>query len=227
MSAMLKTPVFALLTLLSAIVAILAQTGLALSPPWGFVAKPLTTLLIIAWAWPRGRDNPVTRRWMIVGLWASLGGDIALLWPEQGFIFGLLSFLVAHLAYLWAFTRVARLAAWPLPFVGYALLAAGLLSQLWHGVPAELRAPVIVYVLALTVMGAQAAVVGWRARGTPAAGRSALLALGGLLFVISDACIAFNKFDGPVPLASLWILSLYWLAQWFIAGWLAPRGGAR
>ena len=71
-------------------------------------------------------------------------------------------------------------------------------------------------------MAAQAAVIGWRARGTAEAPRAGLLALGGLLFVISDACLATNKFAGPLPLASLWVLSTYWSAQWCIASWLAP-----
>ena len=34
---------------------------------------------------------------------------------------------------------------------------------------------------------------------------------------------ATNKFAGPLPLASLWILSTYWAAQWCIASWLKPR----
>jgi len=200
---------------------------------WGqtallFVFKPLSSLLIIYFAMQRGQVLPVeekTRPWVLRGLCFSLGGDVALLWPEQGFIFGLLSFLCAHLCYLWAFTRVRRLADWLWPFGVYALFAAAVLGRLWPGVPAELRGPVIVYVLCLTAMGAQAAVLGWRARGRPEAGRAALLALGGLLFVLSDTCLAINKFAGPLPLASLWVLTLYWTAQVCIACWLSPKRG--
>src|SRR6185436_4474751 len=49
-----------------------------------FVFKPLTTLLIIAHAWQRGADTPAARRFVLAGLWFSLVGDIALLWPQQG-----------------------------------------------------------------------------------------------------------------------------------------------
>src|SRR5438045_1162826 len=73
-----------------------------------FVLKPLTTLLIIAWAWPRGEDAPARRRWIRIGLVCSLAGDVALLWPQQGFLPGLVSFLLAHLAYIVAFTRGLR-----------------------------------------------------------------------------------------------------------------------
>ena len=208
------------LVLLSALVAILAQSGLGVPSAFAFIAKPLTTILLIAFAWPRGRASSLPRRWVLIGLVFSLVGDIALLWPDQGFLIGLLSFLAAHLSYLWAFTRVRKLADWPWPFLAYALLAATILSQLWPGVPAALRAPVVAYVICLSAMGAQAAVLGWRARGTADGRRGALLALGGLLFVVSDALLASNKFAGPLPLASVWVLATYWAAQCCIASWL-------
>lgn len=195
------------------------------SAPWALampvlnlVFKPLATLVVIAHAWPRGRDAPVVRRWVLAGLVFSLGGDVALLWPQRGFLPGLVSFLIAHLAYLVAFTRVQRLAAWPMAFAAYALVAGFILWRLWPGVPAALQIPVLAYVLCLAAMAAQAAVL-WR-RG---ADRGALLALGGALFVASDALLATNKFAGPLPLASLWILGTYWSAQWCIASWLKPR----
>jgi len=212
----------ALLTALSALVAMLALSGLWLPHEWGFAAKPLTTLLIIGHAMQRGQATPQLRRWVLAGLWWSLAGDIALLWPREGFLPGLVAFLIAHLCYLWAFTRLQRLAAWPWPFVFYAVLAGGILSGLWSGVPDALRVPVLAYVVALSAMGAQAAVVGWRSRGTEHARRHAVLALGGLLFVISDALLATNKFAGPLPLASVWVLTTYWMAQWCIASALAP-----
>ncbi len=205
--------------------------GLAiLSAPWGlglpwlnFVFKPLTTLLVIVHAWPRGAASPVARRWLLAGLLLSLCGDVALMWPQQGFLPGLVSFLLAHLAYLVAFTRDGvRLAARPLPFVVYGALAAAILWSLWPGIPAGLRGPVLAYVLCLASMAAQAAVVGLQARGTPRQRAGALLALGGALFLASDAMLATNKFAGPLPLSGLWILCSYWLAQWCIASWLAP-----
>lgn len=208
-----------LLTLLIALCAAAAILAPLLGlPAWCFfILKPLTTVLILAHAWPRGRGM-ATRPWVIAGLLASLAGDVALLWPQQGFLPGLVSFLVAHLCYLRAFTRVQRLAAWPWPFLAYGLLAGAILSQLWPGVPGPLQAPVIVYVLCLSAMGAQTGVL---ARFAPDR-RHALLALGGALFVISDACLATNKFAGPQLLAAQLVLPTYWAAQWCIASWLTP-----
>ncbi|MFO1295872.1 MAG: lysoplasmalogenase [Rubrivivax sp.] len=210
--------------------ALLACAALAIaSAPWAldvaalnFVFKPLATLCIIAYASGRGDAGAgigiTARRWVLVGLWLSLCGDVALLWPKEGFLPGLVSFLLAHLAYLVAFTRARRFMAWWLAFAAYALVAGTILWRLWPGVPAALQAPVLAYVACLASMAAQAAVL-WRL----GVARGAVLGLGGALFVASDALLATNKFAGPLPLASLWTLSAYWAAQWCIASWLAPR----
>lgn len=215
----LARPAWLLATALSALLAI-ASAPWALGQPWlNFVFKPLTTVLIITMAWPRGRDTPVQRRWVLAGLLLSLAGDVALMWPREGFLPGLVSFLLAHLAYLAAFTRVQRLGARALPFGVYALIAGAVLALLWPGVPGALRGPVVAYVLCLGAMAAQAAVL-WRAAPGDAAARR--LALGGALFLASDALLATNRFAAPLPLASLWILATYWAAQVCIASWLAP-----
>jgi uncharacterized membrane protein YhhN len=162
---------------------------------------------------------PTARRFVLIGLGCSLVGDVALLWPAEGFLAGLVSFLIAHLAYLAAFTREQRLAARPLAFVGYAVVAGGVLAVVWPGVPAGLRVPVIVYVLCLASMAAQAAVL-WLTH--PGSSRHRGLAIGGALFLASDALLAVGKFVTPFPTQGLWILLTYWLAQWLIASWLEP-----
>jgi len=101
--------------------------------------------------------------------------------------------------------------------VVYAVVAAAILWQLWPGVPAALQLPVLAYGVCLAAMAAQAAAL-WRS----GVERGAVLALGGALFMASDALLATNKFGAPLPLASLWILSTYWGAQWCIASWLKP-----
>jgi uncharacterized membrane protein YhhN len=185
--------------------------------------KPLTTALVIAHAWQRGRPGDARRRALLAGLALSLVGDVALMWPQQGFLPGLVAFLLAHLAYLFAFTRGVRFGAWPLAFVGYALLAAGVLAVLWPGVPPALRAPVVAYVGCLAAMAAQTASAWFAERSGPGEALARGAAIGGLLFLTSDALLATNRFHTPLPLATLWVLATYWAAQWLIASALAPR----
>ncbi|MET0349937.1 MAG: lysoplasmalogenase [Rhizobacter sp.] len=204
----------------SALLAIAAAPW-ALGLSWlAFVFKPLTTVLLIGHALSRGDGPPGMRRWLLAGLVASLAGDVALLWPRQGFVPGLLSFLVAHLCYLVAFTRDAPLLrATPAAFAAYAVVAGALLAVLWPGVPGPLRVPVLAYVVCLAAMAAQAAARAVRLR-QPLATRAAV---GGALFVCSDALLAFDRFSAPLPAASLLVLATYWAAQWCIASSLPPR----
>lgn len=213
-------PWLAALTTVSAAIAILAALG-ALPLPLLFAFKPLTTLLVIAYASRRGRDAPLQRRLIHLGLVLSLAGDVALLWPQRGFLPGLVAFLLAHLAYIAAFCVPVRLAARPLAFAAYALVAVAILSLLWSGVPGALRAPVVAYVVCLATMAAQA-LVWWRASPPGDTGPARWAALGGLLFMTSDSLLAINKFGSALPLAPLSILATYWLAQWCIASALRP-----
>ena len=197
--------------------AVLAIAG-ALSAPAGlglhYVFKPVTTLLLIAFAW-RSEDPHGLRPGVITGLLFSLVGDVALMLPIDAFVVGLGAFLLAHLAYIVAFFRHGRPKAVALAWLGYGLLAAGVLSLLLPQVPGPMQGAVIGYVVVLTGMAAFA--FGARERG------GAGLAVGGALFVLSDGLLAWDRFASAVPLASLWVLATYWAAQWCIARSIAAE----
>ncbi|WP_343635828.1 lysoplasmalogenase [Roseateles sp.] len=207
-----------LLTLLSAAVAILALSQPAQLPPaLGFVFKPLTTVLILLHAWHRGASEPRLARWLRAGLAWSLAGDIALLWPEAGFLPGLISFLIAHVCYIAGFCTRQRLGAVRWPFLMFGVIAAAVLGRLWPSIPGALQGPVVVYVVCLAAMAAQAWAWWRRSVGHADEPLARWAAWGGTLFVLSDAMLAINKFAGPLDMASFWVLASYWPAQWCIA----------
>jgi len=196
----------------------IASAPWALDRPWlDFAFKPLATLCVIAWAALGRSDDGLVKRWIVIGLGFSLAGDIALLWPVQGFLAGLVAFLLGHLSYIVALTRRVKFLASPPAFGAWAIVAASVVASLWAGVPADLRVPVLVYVSALSAMAAQATSVWLARRGQVDAARWRTVAIGAALFVLSDAILATDKFVGGIPLPTLWILSLYWLGLWFIA----------
>lgn len=202
-----------LLVLASGAACIAAASGL-IAPIAAFFFKPLATVLVIGYAWPRGEDQAKQRRLVVIGLVLSLAGDVFLLWPREGFLPGLVSFLLAHLAYIAAFCQPVRFGAKPAVFAVYAVVAVAILSTLWAGVPGALRAPVIAYVVCLASMAAQAA-AWWRS--APEVPEARWAAIGGVLFMASDSLLAINKFASPLPASALWILATYWAAQLCIA----------
>lgn len=182
--------------------------------PWlHWVFKPLTTLLIAWSVWRTPSALPRYRTWLLVGLVLSTAGDVFLMLPIDAFVAGLASFLLAHLAYLIALKQRERLFATIWPFALYAVVAGLVLSQLWPGLPGELRVPVVVYVVVLAAMAAQALAVWWRRRD----GAALYGAWGGACFVLSDALLAWDRFVAPFAAASLAVLASYWLAQWGLA----------
>lgn len=185
-----------------------------------WICKPLATALIFLLAW---RAQPALsmryRRWISTGIVCSLLGDVLLMLPHNLFVPGLVAFLCGHLCFLAAFLGDSRFAArppWLLASLGYGTINLWLL---WNSIEASLRLPVIVYVVVLAGMGGQALV---RARvftqhGDAQAGSARRAAMGATLFMLSDSLLAWNRFHAPIPLSSLWVLSTYYLALWWIA----------
>lgn len=143
------------------------------------------------------------------GLLVSALADFVI---EYRFLFGLVTFLVAHLFYIGAFTQVdprwrwARLA----PIGLWAVFALPLLAR---GAGA-LRVPVILYGLVIFVMiWRAAAAVGptlrWRSGG--------LGLLGAILFGISDTLLGYNRFVAPFPGSDVAVIGTYWAGQTLIA----------
>jgi uncharacterized membrane protein YhhN len=185
----------------------------ASGPPWQvYLFKPLTTLLVLSIAMAaRG----TTRRYqgaVVAGLGFSLVGDAMLMLPGDRFVAGLAAFLVAHLAYLAAFTdRVGvRVFAWPT--VAYLAAGGSVLALLWDRLGA-MRLPVLAYMLVIMAMAAQAAGRALRLR-TPS---SWAAAAGAAVFVVSDASLAVDRFRGAFPFAGVLVMTTYVAAQLLIA----------
>jgi uncharacterized membrane protein YhhN len=218
-------------TAAAAITGALATRGGADAWHWlHWVCKPLASLLILLLAW---REHPPVsetyRRRMLIGLaWCALG-DVLLMLPQNLFVPGLLSFLLAHACFLAAFSSDARFAVrWPawLACLGFG---AVMVAALWPGVAPPLRAPVLVYVAVLASMAGQAlGRASWfKAQADRRAGSARRAAAGALLFMASDGLLAWDRFRSALPWAALYILATYYAALWLLARSVqAGSGGA-
>ncbi len=204
----------ALLTLLAAASAILHIWAEYHGPQVQvFVFKPLTMAFIILLGVYRATGNRGFYAYCILaGLGFSVAGDVFLMLPSDLFVQGLISFLIAHLFYIAAFTQGTPLKfrSWSIaPFAVYGLLIYAVLFP--H--LGELKIPVLIYVVAILVMG-------WRAleRWRHVRNSAALFAFfGALLFILSDSVLALNRFREPFAAARLLTLLTYFSAQWLIA----------
>lgn len=179
-----------------------------------YVFKPGTMVLIIALAATAMPEAGLTGGLVLAGLLFSLAGDIFLVLPRGRFLAGLVSFFTAHLLYIAAFAWRAASSgesSATLSLLAAALLVVGVLffRRVRPGVLREgrrLLLPVGLYVGVISLMVLAAA-----------ATRSPAVLVGALLFYLSDAILAWNRFVRPLPPADLGIMSAYFAAQYLIA----------
>ncbi len=211
-------PIFLLLVAVAALATATAVAGLT---ELHRVAKPLAMVTAIFLIANQNRPTRAGARFrfiLLAALACSLAGDVALMFPGY-FIPGLLAFLLAHLCYIallkqglpWFPSQRALVATLGFGAAMYAVLWTG-------GLPPALRAPVAAYVVVIALMAAQAIGRAVRLRDPAAWG----VAIGACFFMLSDALLALNKFVAPLPLAPLWVLGSYYIAQILIVRNVRP-----
>jgi uncharacterized membrane protein YhhN len=170
-------------------------------------------------------------RWLVVGALAfSWAGDLLLTQSgELWFMLGIGTFLLAQVSYSVVFVRcTGKFNEVPLIKRRPAVMLAYMLFGIWVFMmlrpelgPMEL--PVLVYCIAILVMGITAA----NRFGQVGTGSFWLVWAGSTLFITSDNILAFNKFSDPIPLADeLWVMLTYVAAQFLIVRGLLAEGRA-
>lgn len=187
----------------------------AREPSWRRTVAKTAPMLLLA-----GLSATQGGPWLLTAaLLASAAGDAALAQDgERPFLAGLASFLLAHVLYIALFVlhwrpELGLLAAEPwraLAGVALVALCAIMLWRLLPAMPGGMRAPVGAYVATILLMGLASL-------GVPGGG----VALGAILFILSDAILASQKFllseDSPHRAwagPAVWIL--YCAAQFLI-----------
>ncbi len=180
--------------------------------PWVlYLTKPLTMILIITMTWLNGTTDAYTYL-ILAGLVCSLIGDVFLLSPQKFFIQGLLSFLVAHVFYIVAFTQ-RGIAVSPTIAVPIALVALGMVGFLSDSLEKALKLPVVIYISIIAIM-AILAVSLWHTQPNT---RTLQAATGALLFMASDSTLAYQQFKRRFRYDQSVIMVTYFAAQWLIA----------
>ena len=203
-----KKTYFALIFAL-AVTAILLEI-FELKIPYSF-AKAATTIAIIFFA-SSNRSMSRLGAQMVTALIFCLLGDIALIW-NQFFLVGVGLFLVAHLLFIRALKNRFGFKILPLAFLFSLVALVSIVYILWSGLAGILKVAVPTYAIVISVMVAQAISVAFRKRSK----MRSQLALGAILFMVSDTLLGINGFLHPFPFSGVFILSTYWGALVFLA----------
>ena len=118
-----------------------------------FILKPLATLLVIAvagLAFLEPTQNLIYTVGVLIGLIFSFGGDMALMFENRrAFLLGLISFLLAHIAYTITFTALTGFSALDLvSTILLVILGVGFYRFIAPNL-GTLRVPVIVYIIVI------------------------------------------------------------------------------
>ncbi|EFQ83256.1 YhhN-like protein [Aeromicrobium marinum DSM 15272] len=169
--------------------------------PWDSITKCLAAPLLVGWV--LAERGP---RILAVALTFCLGGDL-FLEIESLFVFGMVSFALAHVCFTaWFVSRGALdgLRARPAVPAALVLAAVVLVAVVWGGVDDAVVRYALPFYALLLVGTAATALATDRVAG-----------IGGLLFLVSDAVIALgvaDRIDDTAVWAKLTIMVLYFAA---------------
>ena len=200
---------------LAAALALLDWTAVATERPRiRHVAKPGTLVALIGVAVALEPFDGTVRAWMVAGLVLSLVGDVLLMLPERWFLGGLVAFLLGHVAYVVGLQLAPTSGAWTAVGLAVVLLGAltvgrSIVTRVGAGRHRSLRGPVIAYLVVISAMVVSAF-------GTAAAAAI----IGALLFYVSDATLAWNRFVEPLRHGGLAVMVTYHLGQAGLVAWL-------
>lgn len=186
--------------------------------------KPLLMPILLVLFLMNAKSNaPKERLFFALALFFSLAGDVFLMFKNDDlFIFGLGSFLIGHLAYIISFAgrikeaqvSIGGKVLSAIPFVIFVAVFLWFLYPNIMGDPetAPIFAPVVVYACIIATMGFTSLL-----RRKAVSDFGFWMVFGGaLLFILSDSCIAINKFVSPLEQPGLIIMSTYGMAQFLL-----------
>jgi uncharacterized membrane protein YhhN len=207
---------------ISLIVFILALTGVLIGESIQHellyvISKPLILISLICYYY-FSLASQYRSTLLLLALMLSLAGDLLLLKADY-FIPGLIAFLCAHVAYIFVYRQhqqseqqqslqgIHRMRmAFPIILAG-----SGLVVVLYPKL-GDLRIPVMIYALVITIM----ALTALFRYGRTTSESFWLVFFGAILFMLSDSVLAINKFLTPFNYAGIYIMLTYSIGQFLI-----------
>ncbi|MCC5858082.1 MAG: lysoplasmalogenase [Ectothiorhodospiraceae bacterium] len=149
---------------------------------------------------------------ILLALVLSWFGDVLLVpRARPAFLVGIAAFLLAHVAFAFAFAARGLDTAGMLAALVVMCVSGGVvLKWLWRHLSGLFRPAVVLYVVAIVAMVVMAT-------GAVVAGAGMTLLSGAVLFTVSDLSVARDRFVSPRPHNVRWGLPMYYVAQFLLA----------
>ena len=180
-----------------------------------YISKPsIVVSLIILLIVSRKKLESSTFKMTLFALIFSLAGDVLLQFVEQNsnyFLGGLVAFLLAHVMYVLIFLdKRGTKKPSPLHIIGLTIFTA-VMSYILLPHLGDMQMAVMAYMFIILLMMVTALM-----RQDVNRNSYLFVVRGALLFLISDAILAINKFAYEIPYAGIFIMLTYAFAQYFI-----------
>lgn len=172
-----------------------------------FILISLLTLYVIT--------SPLKNKRYIYALIFSFFGDVLLMFTgETYFIAGLISFLIAHILFIRiVIARISETTIGAIIFAAFPfVIVFGLLIFSLLDVLNDMLLPVIIYGVVITTFGTVSLIALLQNKSEMAS----YMFLGAVIFIISDATLAINKFYLPLHFFEITIMITYVFAQFLI-----------
>ena len=186
---------------------------------WRYFTKPFVVIsLIVYFILQTSSVQSDLKKWILLALVFSLGGDIFLLFESKDpvfFLLGLSSFLIAHIFYIvfFHFVRIRENIAGNILLLLVVVVYYTALMTILSPYLESLKLPVRIYGVVISFMLLLALHTG----SITNKNASLMMIIGAVLFIISDSLLALNKFYASFDYAGIAVMLTYGLAQLFIA----------
>lgn len=185
-----------------------------------YAIKPMITISLMIFFLYRTKLTGRFAKRIFIGLFMGLVGDTMLMFADTSqmfFMYGLLAFLLGHVAYITAFyldfKRVKS-------FINQISIMAIIIFSVYcvayflvlNPYLAEMKYPVLAYAIVIAIMG----VFALCRYNTVGEVSFKFVLIGALLFLLSDSALGINKFVITFDYSGIVIMATYMLAQYLI-----------
>ena len=185
--------------------------GINLDLMWlRLLAKPLPILALMIWVW--SQEKSTYRNRIFMGLTLCVIADVLLEFRQSTFLYGVIFFLLGHLAYISGFLKVSNKPRIELLFP-FCIWGGVIFWVLKDGL-GPMYYPILAYTVVIVLMMWRSACLietknqNWQ---------SYLMVIGAISFAFGDTLIAFDRYYEKIPSVRYAISTSYYLAQFLLA----------